>query len=405
MTEFSYTALDPRGADVRGSVAAQSRAAALDQIGEKGLTAVSVDEQRPAATPVRVAAVHHGRVSQKSVEAFSRELANLLAAGVPLSRGLHILAREASQPAARKQWAAVHDDVVGGMPLAEALARWPKSFSPVHVAMVRAGEAGGFLDTVLGQIADFRARERDLKSKVVAALVYPAVLAVLAAGVLIFLLTYFIPRFSGIFAEFGAALPALTLAVIAASHAVTRYGLVVLAAAVIIAALVRRALNSEAGRRILERELLRLPAIGNVLARFALVRFARMLGTLLGADVPLVTALKVARQAIGNQALADAVGESIEQVQRGEPLAGSLGANTRLFPASVTEMIAVAEESGRLDQELVRLAAVYEADLDRELRMLVTLAEPALLFIMAGIVGTVVIGMLLPVFTLQDFIR
>jgi len=405
MSEFSYTALDRSGQQVRGSVAAQDRPAALDQIGKKGLTAVSVKEQRAAAKPARAAAGPHGRVSQRSVEAFTRGLANLLAAGVPLSRALSILAREASQPAARKQWLAVHDDVIGGMPLADAMAKWPGSFSTVHVAMIRAGEAGGFMDTVLGQIADFRARERDLKSKVVAALVYPAVLAVLATGVLIFLLTYFIPRFSGIFEEFGAALPAITLAVIAASHAVTRYGPVVLVLAVIFFALGRRLLNSEAGRRIFERELLRLPAVGNVLARFAFVRFARMLGTLMGADVPLVTALKVARQAVGNQTLADAVGESIEQVQRGEPLAGSLGANVRLFPASATEMIAVAEESGRLDKELVRLAAVYEADLDRQLRMLVTLAEPVLLFVMAGIVGTVVIGMLLPVFTLQDFIR
>jgi len=258
---------------------------------------------------------------------------------------------------------------------------------------------------VLEQIASFRSRERDLKGRVRSAMVYPVVLAVLAAGVLVFLLTYFIPRFSEIFADFGENLPALTRAVVAVSHAVTRYGLVIAGAAALAVILVRRVLDSASGRLATERALLRVPVIGRVLARFALVRFCRMLGTLLGAGVPLVSSLKVAREAIGNQVLAEAVGTSTEQVQQGKPLARSLAINARLFPASVVEMVAVAEESGRLDEELKRLAGVYEDELDRRLRMLVSLAEPALLFVMAAIVGTIVIGMLLPVFTLQEFIH
>ncbi len=216
---------------------------------------------------------------------------------------------------------------------------------------------------------------------------------------------YFIPRFSGIFAEFGAALPALTRAIIAVSRAVSRYGLAFLVVALVVVVIARRVFQSQTGRRYLERFLLKIPGLGTVLARFALVRFCRMLGTLLGAGVPLVAALKVAREAIGNQTLADAVAASIEEVQRGESLARSLAGCPMLFPPSITEVIAVAEESGRLDQELVRLATVHEAELDRRLRMLVTLTEPALLFLMAGVVGTIVIGMLLPVFTLQDYIH
>jgi len=402
---FSYTALDGRGQKTSGNLAAQSRSAALDELFRKGLTPVAVQEQAAAPAPAPPAGARARRVSQASVEAFTRELANLLAAGVPLSRALHVLAREASHAAARRQWAAIHDDVVGGTPLADALARWPRSFGAVHVAMVRAGETGGFLDTVLGQIADFRSRERDLKSRVKGALVYPVLLAVLAAGVLVFLLTYFIPRFSAIFAEFGAALPALTRVVIAASGAVSRYGLALLIAAALAALILRRALRSAGGRRVAERALLRLPLVGRVLARFALLRFCRMLGALLRAGVPLVSALRVAREALGNQTLADTVSSAIDEVQRGAPLARSLGAGSVLFPPSVIEMVAVAEESGRLDVELLRLAGVYETELDRQLRMLVTLAEPALLFLVAGVVGVVVIGMLLPVFTLQDIIR
>jgi type II secretory pathway component PulF len=271
--------------------------------------------------------------------------------------------------------------------------------------MVRAGETGGFLDVVLAQIAEFRSRERDLKSKVKGAMVYPMVLAVVATGVLIFLMTFFIPRFSVIFSQFGGAMPPLTRAIVAASGFVTHYGLVLLAALVVAVAVARRAKNSPSGQRVWERALLRIPALGGVLSRFALVRFCRMLGTLLGAGVPMVGALKVAREAIGNQTLTDAVASAIEEVQRGSALAKSLAACPQLFPASVAEIIAVAEESGRLDQELVRLATANEAELDRRLRMLVALAEPAVLLVMAAIVGTVVVGMLLPVFTLQEYIH
>ena len=168
---------------------------------------------------------------------------------------------------------------------------------------------------------------------------------------------------------------------------------------------IRRALASEEGRRVLEKITLRFPFFGRAVSRFALVRFCRMLGTLVGAGVPLVAALRVAKEAIGNQVLADAVSVAIEDVQRGTGLARSLESCTTLFPSSVIEMISVAEESGRLDKELIRLAASYEQELDRFLKMVVTLIEPALLFVMAALVGTVVIGMLLPIFSLQELIR
>jgi type II secretory pathway component PulF len=223
--------------------------------------------------------------------------------------------------------------------------------------------------------------------------------------VLGFLLTYFIPRFSAVFAEFGGALPWLTRAIVNVSGLVKGHGLTLAVVVVLVVVALHRLRNSEPGRRFLERAVLRLPGLGLVVARFALVRFCRMLGTLIGAGVPLLSALRVAREAIANQTLADAVNRAIDEVQQGAPLAGSLAGSPLLFPAAVAEMVAVAEESGRLDQELVRLAVTYEADLDRRLRMLVALAEPALLFVMAAVIGTVVIGMLLPVFTLQDLIR
>lgn len=404
MPVFTYRALDPAGTKTSGIVSAQSRAAALDEVSRRGLVPVGMDEQANEAGG-RTLSLGGDRVPQAAVEAFHRELANLLTAGVSMIRALSILRREATHPAAKKQWNAIHDDVAGGTPLADAMGRWPRSFPPVYVAMVRAGETGGFLDVVLMQIADFQARERDLKSRIRSALAYPAVLGVLAVGVLVFLMTYFIPRFSGIFLDFGSALPPLTRAIVAVSEVVLDYGLVMILAVVVIVLIGRRVLKSPAGRRAAERAVLRTPALGRTVARFALVRFCRMLGTLLGAGVPLVASLRVAREAIGNRTLADTVASAIEQVQQGRSLARSLAGSAELFPASVVEMIAVAEETGRLDIELKRLAVVYEDELDRRLRMLVALAEPALLFAMAGIVGTIVVGMLLPVFTLQELIR
>ena len=402
MPTFAYKAIDPTGKEVTAALDAPSRAAVLDELGKSGLCPVTVEikDQESGGFYIRVR-----RVSKAEVESFTRELANLLAAGVPLSRGLSILSREASRPAAKELWATIHDQVACGQSLADALSRHPRYFPPIYVAMVRAGETGGFLDLVLEQIASFRSREQELIGKVKAAMVYPAVLAVLAAGILVFLLTYFIPRFSQMFEEFGGALPALTRVIVAASKLLVRFWFALVLAFALVGFAVHRVTTTEDGRRSLEKVLLGAPLLGKAMGRFALVRFCRMLGTLVHAGVPLIAALQVAKEAIGNQALADTVTGAIEQVQRGSALARSLASCPALFPASVIEMVTVAEESGRLDEELVRLAGAYEQELDRRLKMMVALAEPALLFVMAVLVGTVVIGMLLPIFNLQELIR
>ena len=413
MAVFTYEALDRAGRRTKGSVPADNRASAMDQVINQGLSPVLIEEQRTGSNGATISIgggddaprPESTRVPMSAVESFTRELANLLAAGLPLSRALHLLRREASHPGARNVWSKIHDDVVGGTSLADALAKWPKAFSTVYVAMVRAGEAGGFLHVVLQQIADFRTREQELKGKVKAAMVYPCVLAVLAAAVLVFLLTFFIPRFSGIFAEFGGNLPWLTTVIVAISGWLMKYGIIIAIAVAVGIFFLRQAMVSEAGRRVLERTMLKTPALGRVMSRFALVRFCRMLGTLVGAGVPLVASLRVAKEALGNQTLADSISHAIDEVQRGQPLSKSLAGNNILFPASVIEMIAVSEETGRLDKELVRLSIAYESDLDRNLRMLVALAEPMMLFMMAGLIGTVVVGMLLPVFNLQDLIK
>jgi type II secretory pathway component PulF len=410
-TTFTYTAINATGQPVSGTVPAETRSAAIAAVMGKGLSPLKVEASgkkasagKAGAAPV-AAMARIGRVRHRHVEDFTRELASLLAGGVPLSRALAILIRETKEAGPKALWTQIHSDVVEGNTLADSLAQHPKQFSSIYVAMVRAGEAGGFLDVVLAQIAEFRAREQELKGKIKAAMIYPCVLACLAVCVLIFLLTFFIPRFSTIFSQFGGELPYLTQIILKVSDVAQRY--VVVGAIVVVAAVVllRRAAATDLGRRRIERTVLKVPTLGKVVSIFAMVRFCRMLGTLLGAGVPLVASLRVSKEAIGNQTLADTVAFGIEEVQKGSSLARSLGSAEQLFPPSVVEMIAIAEETGRLDKELVRLSVAFETELDRRLRMLVSLAEPLMLFLMAAFIGTIVIGMLLPVFDLQRLIR
>jgi type II secretory pathway component PulF len=345
------------------------------------------------------------KITARMLENFTRLLSSLLAAGVPFSRALVIIHREASEPVAKAKWKEIHDLVIDGMSLSNAMARSPETFPRVYVAMVEAGETGGFLDVVLAQIADFQAREKDLQGKVVSALMYPAILLVLALGVLIFLLVFFIPRFQLVFQGFNAELPLITQVIVGVSNAVRSYGLFILAAIVIAIVLTRNWFKSERGRRAWEGLILKAPKLGPLLAQFAMARFCRMLGTLLGAGVPLINALNVARRSIGNQILVDAVSESIDRVKEGKALGKSLAQNRALFPGAVIEMISVAEESGKLDQELLRVANVTESELDRELKTVVALAEPLMLFLIAALVGTIFIGMVIPIFSLQDHIK
>lgn len=435
MPVFRFRALQPDGRITEGQLEAAGRAEALRQVDARHGRPIQLVEHStltPVASPTRPApngapsrapsptpastaptpsplsslSFRPGqRVSARQLEDFTRLLSSLLAAGVPLSRALVILHKEATTPAARDQWRDIHDRVVDGMPLADAMARSPRTFPRVYVAMVEAGEMGGFLDVVLAQIADFQAREKELRGNVLTALLYPLILLVLALSVLVFLLVFFIPRFQTIFAGFGGQLPWLTQMIVGVSDWLRAYGLIAAILAIAASIGARTWWVSPAGKRTWEGIILRLIVVGPLVARFAMARFCRMLGTLLSAGVPLVQGLNVARRSLGNQILVDAVSTAIERVKEGKALGPSLSECRRLFPGSAVEMIAVAEESGRLDRELVRLAEVTEGDLDRHLRTAVALAEPLMLFAIAAFIGVIFIGMVIPIFTLQDYIQ
>jgi type II secretory pathway component PulF len=424
MALFQYKAMQADGKTAVGELEAGGRQEAFRQMEERGLRPISLSEKSggavakssrngnvapaaatPAPTAMSKPLFGARKVTPRMLENFTRLLSSLLAAGVPLSRALVILCKEAASPAAAAKWKEVHNSVIDGVSLANSMAQSPDTFPRVYVAMVEAGETGGFLDLVLAQIADFQAREKDLRSKVTTAMIYPTILLCMTFAVLIFLMVFFIPRFQTIFTGFGAKLPLLTRGIIAVSQAMIHYGVWMALAAVIAVFLIRGWIVSEKGRRSWEGIVLRSPIIGPLMAQFAMARFCRMLGTLLGAGVPLVQSLNVARKSIGNQILVDAVSNAIERVKEGGQLGKSLAECSNLFSSSVVEMVAVAEESGRLDQELVRIALVTEADLDRNLKTAVSIAEPMILFLMATVIGTIFIGMLVPIFSLSEHIK
>jgi len=445
MTSFSYRALQANGSVTEGVLEAAGRADAFKQMEARGLRPISLNERngstktvtaapKPAAKEAKPApkspatktttatketkaaaapdqpatsALSFGahKITPRMLENFTRLLSSLLAAGVPLSRALVILQREAASPVAQAKWKEIHDLVVDGLSLADAMAKSPEVFPRVYVAMVEAGETGGFLDVVLAQIADFQASEKEMKGKVMTAMLYPAILLVLALGVLVFLLVFFIPRFQLVFAGFGAKLPLLTQMIIGASDVLRSYGVLILLGVGIGGYLARNWVTSPVGRRAWEGFILKVPTIGGLVAQFAMARFCRMLGTLLGAGVPLIACLNVARRSIGNQILVDAVAHSIDRVKEGKALGPSLGDCRVLFSGSTLEMISVAEESGKLDGELIRIANVTEGDLDRQLKTAVAMAEPLMLFVIAAFIGTIFIGMVIPIFTLQEHIK
>lgn len=434
MPYFAYKGLAENGSTREGELEAGGRQEAFKQLEAMGLRPLKLAERSamgkaaaksgalpaggrgpekrtaPAADPAPALkpgsfSLGSQKITARVLENFTRLLSSLLAAGVPLSRALVILQREAASPTAGAQWKEIHDSVVDGVSLTDSMAKAPGVFPRVYVAMVEAGETGGFLDVVLGQIADFQAREKEMRGKVMTALLYPTILLVLALAVLIFLLVFFIPRFQTIFAGFGAKLPLLTQLIVSVSEFMRGYGLFIALGLALVGYLVRSWFLSERGRRVWEGAILRIPVIGSLVAQFAMARFCRMLGTLLGAGVPLIGGLNVARRSIGNQILVDAVAASIDSVKEGKSLAGSLGQCRVLFNGSTLEMISVAEESGKLDHELVRLAQVTEGDLDRQLKSAVALAEPLMLFFIAGFIGIIFIGMVIPIFSLQDHVK
>lgn len=403
-TTYVYRA---RGADGRarsGEVLGESKAAVAAQLRQSGLTVLDVDPKSRARSISERFEQLQG-VPAREITVLARQLATMISSGLTLVRALHVLQEQTEHKLLRRTVAAVRDDVTAGLAFSQALAKHPRVFSDLFVAMVRAGETGGNLDEVLERVATQLEKDDNLRRTVRAAMVYPALIAVFAVMVLVGMIIFIIPVFAGMYSDLGGELPVLTQFMIDLSNAMRTHWYAFVAAPIAGAYLFLRWKRSDRGRKTWDRMKLRMPfRIGGVVRKIAVARFARTLGTLTASGVPIIQALRITALTAGNRVISDPIEGVVERVKEGQPLALPLAA-TGVFPPMVTHMLAVGEETGAMDRMLHKLADFYDDEVAAQLKSLTSLIEPIMMMLVGAIVGLVVISLYLPMFGIFELVQ
>jgi len=397
MPTFTYKARTTDGRTVSGVLTAESQQAALRTLDQRALLPVELTEGTGAQRSLLLG--RRKQIKGRVLAQFYGQLADLLRAGVPVLRSLDVLVRQASEPALTEILREVREDVAGGSSLGDAMEKHPNAFSELHVSMVRAGERGGFLEDVLARIAVFTERQDELRSKLVGSLIYPCVLMFGGLGVVTFLLVFVVPKIRPFLAK-QEELPVLTTALFAVCDFLTERGVYLVAGVITVLVLALPFLRSEQGQLALDRFRLRAPFVGRIIRRVAICRFCRILGTMLQNGVPILQALRIAKDSAGNRILADEIERAAESVRKGETLAVPLG-ECGLFPVDIVDMIAVAEESNTLEKVLIQIADTNEARTARTIDLAVRLVEPIMLLFMALIVLLIAAALLVPILTMS----
>ncbi len=341
-------------------------------------------------------------VSGKVLMIFTRQLATLIDAGLPLLRSLTVLAKQEKDLVLRNTINALADGVQGGSTFSEAMAQHPRIFNKLYINMVKAGELGGVLELVLNRLAEFQEKAQKVKNKVVAAMAYPVIVLIIAILIMLFLLAFIVPKFEQIFKDMlnGRPLPAITQWVIAASNGVKGmfippYLYITIVSFIVIIVAWKLITGSVAGRAAIDRLTLRLPLFGDLMRKSSISRFSRTLGTLVTSGVPILQALNITRDTAGNVIVADAVTKVHDAVKEGESIVQPLEASG-VFPPMVISMVDVGEETGQLPEMLLKIAEVYDDEVDNAVEGLTSLLEPIMIVILALIVGTIVIALFMP---------
>ncbi|PRR69927.1 type II secretion system F family protein [Neomoorella humiferrea] len=400
---FAYRGRDARGNAVSGTIEAESQELAIRELRRQG---IFITYCRPAVvTPARDwRRLLRRPVSRRDLALFSRQLATMLGAGLPIVTALHILQRQAENPSLRESIGMLLQDLESGEAFYRALERQPRVFPPIFIHTVEAGELGGALDETLERLAGHLEREHEVEEKVKSALTYPAIVSMVALLVVIFLLTYVLPSFQVMLNSLQVPLPWPTRLVMGLSEGLRRlWPFLVLFLAGASYGFYRWQ-QRPAGRYQVDRLFLRLPIFGPLHHKAVLSRFSRTLGTLLHSGVPVLLALEIVRRTVGNAVVAGAVERAAESVRDGQSLATPLEASG-VFPPMVVEMITVGEETGALDAMLERVATLYEQELEAVVARLASLIEPILIVGLGGIVGVIVISVFLPYFQMLGGIR
>jgi type IV pilus assembly protein PilC len=401
MAKFSYTAVDAQGKQANGTIEAADQSAAIAQIRQLGFYPQRLDEKRDdaAAAPKEKApkVKKGGAVKMKILTTFTRQLATLIDAGLPLLRSLTTLARQERNPVMRNTMTSLASSVESGSTFSEALAQHPAIFNKLYVNMVKAGELGGVLEIVLARLAEFQEKAQRIKGKVKSAMVYPIVVLSIAVVILCFLLVFIVPKFQKIFQDAlpGQELPGITLFVMGASHILISQWYLVIGAVALVVVAYKIFASTPAGAVVIDRLAFKLPVFGDLLSKTAISRFSRTLGTLISSGVPILQALNITRETAGNHVLASAIGKIHDSVKEGESVVGPMEASG-VFPPMVTSMVQVGEETGQLPDMLVKVADVYEGEVDNVVTGLTSVLEPIMIVMLAVIVGVIVIALFMP---------
>ena len=415
MASYSYAAVDPRGLEQHGLLEVADQSEALRRIKEMGLFPIRIARTGRSPTRVPAAALSSrfqslnvtfsipffgGRVKPARLATFTRQLATLVEAGMPLLRGLRILQEQEENRILKHVLGQISAAIENGSSLTEAVSAHPKVFNRLFVNMVRAGEIGGALETTLLRLAEFMEKAQKIRGKVKAAMVYPSAVLAVAFAIVMLLVTFVVPRFQQVFEGLlnGAPLPAFTRLIFSISQVLNhQWGWVVVTLACM-CSLLMLALRTRRGRWVFDRAKLSMPALGPVFRKSAISRFARTLGTLITNGVPILQALTIVKETAGNVVLGEVVSLVHEQVKQGDPLALTLKASS-LFPAMVAGMIDVGEQTGALPNMLLKIADNYDDEVDNAASAMTSLLEPVMIVFLAVIVGSIVVAMFLPIIT------
>jgi type IV pilus assembly protein PilC len=419
MPRFTYVALDGRGQESTGLVDAISTSDAIGQLRKAGYFPTNVCEEgkgSPDGKATRKAAkevpetratrkkntlFQRKKVKPKQLMIFTRQLATLIDSGLPLLRGLSVLSKQERDPVLKRTIDSLADSVQSGNTFSESLAQHPFIFNDLYVNMVRAGELGGMLEVALNRLAEFQEKAAKIKNKVAAAMVYPIIVLTMSIGILSFLLVFIVPKFEAIFHDMlgDKRLPAITIFVIGFSGFVKAHALALSGAIAAIVITCKLALRTRRGRAVADHLKLRLPLFGDLLRKTAISRFARTLGTLITSGVPILQAFNITRETAGNMVLAQAIGQVHDSVKEGESIAQPLEASGA-FPPMVISMIDVGEETGQLPEMLLKIAEVYDDEVDNSVAALTSVLEPMMIVFLAVIVGTIVIALFMPLISI-----
>ncbi|MEQ8822159.1 MAG: type II secretion system F family protein [Sumerlaeia bacterium] len=409
MAEFFYEALDKGGKQVRGTIEANNEDVIIERLRSMGYYPLKVVEQKKGAGDLDIFAlpgirnIMH-RVKTKHIMTFTRQLATLIDAGLPILRSLYILTEQVESIVFKEKIQQVAKDIESGSSLSEGLAKHPKIFDSLYVNMVRAGEIGGVLEAVLNKIAYFLEKRQALVGKVKSAMMYPIVVSGLAVVIVTFILWKIMPKFVDIFEQLGAELPGLTLALVKMSDVVRTKTLWVILGAVAIFVFFKKVNQTKKGKLFFDRVKLKLPVIGSLLQKVAITRFAGTLATLITAGVPILQALDIVRDTSGNEVVSLAMDKVYNSVKDGESIHEPLS-ECKVFPPLVVHMVAVGEETGAIDAMLTKVAEAYEREVDDTVNALASILEPLLIVFLGVIVGTIVIALYLPLFSIPKVVK